>query len=199
MTIQLAFFSVDDLPNDLSDLIAALPFGEDDRQSLLAIQNDTALRHSLAARMALLSLYPDGDRTIFRTEHGKPYFSATDAPHFSLSHARGLAVAALSEDPCGVDLEVFRERLDANALAERFFSETDQAALKAHGDFLALWTQKEAISKCLGTPLTETLGKDLALPTRTYRDGSVTLSLAAEREFSVEFSKTSSPFREVLL
>ena len=199
MTIRLAFFSVNDLPNDLNELIRALPFGEDDRQRLLAIKNDDALRHSIAARMALLSLCSDGDRTISRTEHGKPYFSEADAPHFSLSHAKGLAVAALSEEPCGVDLEAFRERLNENALAERFFSKNDQAALKVHGDFFALWTKKEAISKCLGTPLTETIGKECSLPTRTYRDGSFTLSVAAEQEFSIEFSKTSFSFSEVLL
>lgn len=199
MTIRLSFFSVDDLPNDLGDLIAALPFGENDRKKLAAVQNDAALRQRLAARLALLSLCPDGDRTIVCTEHGKPYFSAKNAPCFSLSHTRGLAVAALSEEPCGVDLEAFREKLDTQALSKRFFSEEDQVALKVHGDFLALWTKKEAVTKLLGIPLTETLSKHSACPTRTYRDGGLTLSLAAEREFSVEFFKTSFDFREVLL
>ena len=199
MTIRLAFFSVEDLPSDLGELLGALPFGEDDRKKLLAIKNDTALRHRLAARLALLSLCPNGDRTISRTERGKPYFSADGAPYFSLSHSGGLAVAALSNEPCGVDLEVFRDRLDTNALAKRFFSEKDQAALNSHGDFLALWTKKEAVTKLLGIPLTETLSKHSTYPTRTYRDGNFTLSLAAEQEFSVKFQGLSYPFEEIFL
>jgi len=198
MIIRLAFFEISALPEDLTDLIAALPFGEDDRARLRAIKNDASLRHSLAARMALRSLCQDGG-VIARTEHGKPYFSEDGAPCFSLSHAGGLAVAACSDEPCGVDLEAFREKLDTQALSKRFFSKEDQASLNSHGDFLTLWTRKEAIAKCLGKPLPELLGKEIALPTRTFREGNFTVTLAAEREFSVEFSPQSTRFQEVLL
>jgi len=199
MTIRLAFCSVDDLPKDLTDTLNALPLGEDDRARLRSLKNDKALRHSLAARLALLALCPEGDRTIVREEHGKPFFSADGMPHFSLSHADGLSVAAVSDEPCGVDLETYRASLDTNALADRFFSEKDREALRSHGDFFALWTKKEAAAKCLGTPLSELLGKDITLPTRTYRHGNLTLSLAAEQNFSVEFQEPYFQFQEVLL
>lgn len=199
MIIRLAFFSADDLPKDLTETLDAIPFGEDDRARLRSIKNDASLRHSVAARMALLTLCPDGDRTIVRGEQGKPRFCVGGMPHFSLSHAGGLSVAAVSDEPCGVDLEACRASLDTKALADRFFSDKDREALRSHGDFFALWTKKEATVKCLGTSLSELLGKDLALPTRTYRKENFTLSLAAEHEFSVEFQEPNSPLQEVFL
>ncbi len=198
MIIRLAFFEIAALPENLTELLDALPFGENDRARLRSIKNDTALRHSLAARMALRSLCQSVG-AIARTEHGKPYFSEDGAPCFSLSHAGGLAVAACSNEPCGVDLECSRGSLREDAVARRFFSDAEVTALHRHGDFLALWTKKEAIAKCLGKPLPELLGKEIALPTRTYREGSFTVSLAAEHEFSVEFLTKSIPFQEVLL
>ena len=185
MTIQLAFCSVDTLPSDLTEILNAFPLGEADAERLRSIQNDRSLRQSVAARIALLFLCPSGG-TIVRGEHGKPRFAEDGLPHFSLSHSDTLAVAAISDEPFGIDLELDRPELNTDAIARRFFSDGDLADLHTHGDFFALWTKKGAISKCLGKPLTETLSKTVSLSTRTYRNGAFTLSLAAKREFSVE-------------
>ena len=199
MIIRIAVCSEDTLRGDLTEIIDAFPFGAEDASRLRSLKNDAALRLSVAARVALRSLCPEGG-TIVRGEHGKPCFAEDGAPHFSLSHAGGLAVAAVADEaPIGVDLELFRDTIPAKALAKRFFSDEDLALLSRHGDFFALWTKKEAVSKLVGTPLTEALSKRIAYPTRTYRDGSFTLSVAAEQEFSIEFSSNDFQFREVLL
>ncbi len=71
---------------------------------------------------------------------------------FSLTHSHGWAVAALSADErfVGIDLEKIEHRLDA--WAKDFFHPSE---LSGTGDkFLtALWTQKEAVVKVLGTGL----------------------------------------------
>ncbi len=71
---------------------------------------------------------------------------------FSLTHSHGWAAAAVSADErfVGIDLEKIEHRLDA--WAKDFFHPSE---LTGSGDaFLtALWTQKEAVVKVLGTGL----------------------------------------------
>lgn len=71
---------------------------------------------------------------------------------FSITHSRGWAVAAVSADEpfLGIDLEKIEHRIDA--WAKDFFHPSE---LTGTGDaFLtALWTQKEALVKLLGTGL----------------------------------------------
>ena len=110
MQIRLAFFPCASLPDDLTALIDALPFGDAERARLLGIKNEKAQRESLAALLALQTLCASDDLTVVRTEHGKPCFSAVGAPHFSLSHAGGVSVAAICDAASiGVDLEVKRK------------------------------------------------------------------------------------------
>jgi 4'-phosphopantetheinyl transferase len=77
----------------------------------------------------------------------------------SLSHSRGLAAAAVTAiGPVGVDLEPVRP-VEALVLARRWFPAREAAWLarvpsgQRDAAFLALWTQKEAIAKALGTGL----------------------------------------------
>ena len=74
---------------------------------------------------------------------GKPAF--TDAPpHFSLAHSGGLAVALISEQPCGVDIEHIRPEV-RERLWERCLSEREREL-----DFFECWTKKECIGKLGG-------------------------------------------------
>lgn len=86
---------------------------------------------------------------------GKPVLNVGEKPcplAFSITHSRGWAVAAVSADEpfLGVDLEKIEHRIDA--WAADFFHPSE---LTQTGDaFLtALWTQKEALVKLLGTGL----------------------------------------------
>lgn len=200
MLIRIAFCPLCELPDDPSALIDSLPFGEAERLRLAAIRHVAAKRQSLAALLALSRLCGDGELPILREGGGKPRFAFDGAPHFNLSHTASVAVAALCEDAAvGVDLELPRA-FDAEArIAERFFTASERAEISRHGDFLALWTRKEARAKCLGVPLSSVLSSDLSLPVRTYRAGDLTLSLSAEREFTVEFLNDIFYFQEVTL
>lgn len=107
--------------------------------------------HSAAARDLLaraLGFLPE----IARGVHGKPYFPAYPHIHFSISHTRGAAVCALSDRPCGVDVE--HPRPIRTQLAARCFSKAERAYADTPERFLEIWTRKEAFLKRDGRGIT---------------------------------------------
>jgi 4'-phosphopantetheinyl transferase len=94
--------------------------------------------------------------------NGKPFLAGEGAVdlRFNLSHSHGLAVYAVTNGrEIGVDLEYNSENMDIEAIAERFFSAQESAALKSLPDhekskaFFACWTRKEAYIKARGEGL----------------------------------------------
>lgn len=108
--------------------------------------------------------------------YGKPALDPQMNPErfcFNLSHSHHLALyAVVKEQEVGVDLEQVKPKLDYRAIAQRFFSPQESAALLAlpAGDrlqaFFNCWTRKEAYVKAQG--------RGLALPLNQF-----TVSLAA--------------------
>lgn len=89
--------------------------------------------------------------------HGKPYIAGADV-RFNLSHSGDWALVALARNrEVGIDIE----RIDASratlAIAARFFSPHEQAALARATDpvaaFFRCWSRKEAVIKALGEGL----------------------------------------------
>ncbi len=95
-----------------------------------------------------------GQVRLERGEQGKPYVA--DGPHFNLSHSAGRILAAFSSQPLGLDLEALSRRVNARALAARFFSPSEAAHVRslddaqARGVFLRYWVGKEATVKLSG-------------------------------------------------
>jgi 4'-phosphopantetheinyl transferase len=90
--------------------------------------------------------------------HGKPALAPPrSAPCFNLSHSAGLAALAIAGCDVGVDIEEVRP-VDG-AVAERFFSAGEIAALRGlrgadwRDAFYRCWTRKEAVVKGLGKGL----------------------------------------------
>ncbi len=124
-------------------------------------------------RSALAAVGGGGDpaRPCFTTDPGgRPRLAAGAAPggarealDFSVAHTRGLAVCAVARGGrVGVDAEPRARRTEPLAIARRFFSRADAAAVEAAGTpaerterFLERWTLREAYTKVLGTPLLE--------------------------------------------
>ena len=74
---------------------------------------------------------------------GKPVFAGCPELHFSLSHTKGVVLAALSSAPVGADVERRREIPDV--VRDRLFE-------TAHGDLelFELWTLRESWYKLTG-------------------------------------------------
>ena len=95
--------------------------------------------------------------------HGKPALvseSDADGIRFNLSHSNGKALYAVSRGrEIGVDIEFIRGDLEAEQIAERYFSHSEIETLRAlppslrkHAFFLC-WTRKEAYIKARGEGL----------------------------------------------
>ncbi len=100
-----------------------------------------------------------------RSDHGRPEVDTGALPaatglRFNLSHTRGLVCCAVTRHaPVGVDVECLRPIRDRLALAQRFFTADEAAAIAAAGrrgaraeaeSFYAFWTLKEAYVKARG-------------------------------------------------
>ncbi len=135
-------------------------------------QNQQARCASLTAYGALKRLYRQYVRNprtplpdIAYTSDGKPYFVDPQAAHlsFSLSHTKGISVAALSDQGrVGVDAEYLsheRHGLHMRLAHSRFFAEeqlhlADNFHMQTR-QILTLWTKKEALAKALQMPLVQ--------------------------------------------
>lgn len=115
-------------------------------------------RHEL---VCLLKAYAFSDLApVFeRGEHGKPFVTAAEFPHFNVSHGGDrVAFAFCRDQELGVDVErgSMRRSYSALELATRFFAADEAAAVANLGEaeggraFLHLWTCKEAVLKALG-------------------------------------------------
>jgi len=120
-----------------------------------------AARGILRAILGRLLARSPASLTFDYSSTGQPRLSGSsdDDPgvRFSVSHSGDMALYGITLGrQVGVDLEVLRSIPDAAALAGRFFSAAEQAALQALPDaardtaFLACWTRKEAYLKAVG-------------------------------------------------
>ena len=124
------------------------------------------------ARLVLSSYRPEiapGAWRFQSEEHGRPTVApemseAARALNFNLAHTQGLVVMAVGRLPgLGVDVERADDR-PRLALARRYFSAVEAAALEAlpadqqPRRFKRLWTLKEAYLKAIGTGVAGGLG-----------------------------------------
>jgi len=81
-------------------------------------------------------------------ETGKPVF-ASGSLHFSLSHSASLAVALLSDSPCGVDVQAVQVN-PRDGLVDRCLNERER---ELGCDLTECWTKKECMGKLSGKGL----------------------------------------------
>lgn len=161
---------------EFESAVASTPFGDRDKKELLNKKNKKAASESLGARMALMRLCAQNDfGSIEKTETGKPYFSKSDSPFFSLSHTKSVSAAALCdrrEGVVGIDIEVVSENKNFSNIAKRFFSPSELARYQRSESpecFYSIWTEKEARVKLLGKTLSSELSKEEKKPFYFYK------------------------------
>ncbi len=89
--------------------------------------------------------------------YGKPALPDPARLFFNLSHSHDLALVAVTEaGQVGIDVEKVRPMVDADQLADRYFSPRETARLRALTEevrlasFFRCWTRKEAYIKATG-------------------------------------------------
>lgn len=94
--------------------------------------------------------------------HGKPALLGKSAPHFNISHSGNYAVCALSEIPCGIDIQKKKE-LKNRHIFEKILSTKEQNEVFLSKDktsaFYKYWTRKESFLKLTGQGITVDLRK----------------------------------------
>lgn len=154
-----------DAPADVSAALWQL-LSRDERERAEKFRYAEHRQHYIVARASLRRLLAERLRIAPRavefveTKYGKPRLAPVHGSadvEFNLSHSGILALYAFTSGRAvGVDVELIREVPDADDLAERFFSPTETASLRALPldrrslAFLACWTRKEAFIKALG-------------------------------------------------
>lgn len=122
--------------------------------------------------------------TFVRNEHGKPEVSGpigAGSLRFNVSNTFGLVACAVTRDhDVGIDVECRERNSDGLAIADRYFSVSEVAALRALPSerqtqrFFELWTLKEAYIKARGLGLAIPLGQfSFLLDARTNTDANI--------------------------
>ena len=124
-----------------------------------------ALRLLLQKALPEVGISPDAVRLCF-TEEGKPYFVGSSL-FISLSHSKSYVALALSDTPCGVDVEDETSVKHPHQLAKRFFTEDMVSEVREATNpalaFLSVFTRMEATVK-QKEGLTLPLAKDCLSP-----------------------------------
>ena len=148
-----------------ADHFAMLSASERERAARFVFQIHR--RRFVAARASLrhvlgLCLDRDPAGLLFDyTDRGRPSLRLASHPDldFNMAHCGDLALLAFSNRRVGIDVERLREMPNALAIARRFFSPREVAALRhlaedARRDgFFNAWTRKEALIKAVGAGL----------------------------------------------
>jgi 4'-phosphopantetheinyl transferase len=179
-------------PAEVAELARCLTAEELSRAGRFAFERDrrrfivgrASLRRLLASRMGLR---PESVEITYGPR-GKPALgprSPDFALRFNVSHSEDVAVYAFARGrEIGIDVEAVRAIEDADAIAERFFSASENNAYRALHlrdkplGFFNCWTRKEAFVKALGDGLSRPLDSfDVSLtpgePARILRVDSV--------------------------
>lgn len=144
----------------------------------------------------LLLVHALREKNVFRelpdfeyNKHGKPFLKNYNGIYFSISHCSNAVAVAISEKPIGIDIEGLRNV--KGSLIDFVCNDEEKKVVSEspNGEaFFKLWTQKEAVFKCVGTGITDEIKDILANALghsveMTYSDriGDLWMSVAERR------------------
>ena len=153
------------------------PQNVDYLDAIILRNNEESKKESLCALIVLSMLIEKTDVDVsslsfFRSNNGKPYFKDSNL-HFSLTHSKGYAAAALSDaSPVGLDLECTLVSHDmAHKLAARWFNEKEESEFsQGIESFARIWTKKESYAKMKDIPLSEFVSKEKITRKPSFED-----------------------------
>ncbi|MEC8556109.1 MAG: 4'-phosphopantetheinyl transferase superfamily protein [Planctomycetota bacterium] len=129
---------------------------------------------------------------------GKPYLSkgtlqlsSKERVHFNVSHSEGRGLIAIGSMPLGIDLELFRPRVNYRSIISQVVSASEESGWAAwlprnHDEHvLQLWVCKEALLKAMGLGIAEGLQKTslpIPIPRESFRPSAIDASLQLHLE-----------------
>jgi len=149
------------------------PFGQTEEERLRSLGKGQAASLAGYAALNRLCRELDGDLTVHRDAHGRPFFANAASYDYNVSHSHALAVAILSNGRVGIDIERIDPLRRMGDIAKRYFGD-EAKACQTEAELFLLWTKKEALAKYDGRGLSLLLSLGLpdtalAVPhTRSY-------------------------------
>ncbi len=161
--MRTTFFNTPDTvsADRLAADIALLP--EWRREKTLAIKSQThrvlSTKAFLLLAEALREEYNMNQVPEFSyNEHGKPFFRDYPNICFNLSHCQTAAMCVVADKSVGCDIETLNRKISNGVLARCFNKDEAEAVRNSENpqvEFAKLWTQKEAVGKCIGNGITD--------------------------------------------
>jgi len=137
---MIALWYINETPEQLQRLLSIDEF--------VPFKNDRRNTHWLSARIALQEAIGKHTSRIIKNKEGKPFLEDEDG-HISISHSGEMSAAIFnSNGTCGIDLELFDDRI--KRIAYKFT--TDEEAKLFPSNFYCscaclLWSAKESVFK----------------------------------------------------
>ena len=179
----------------LSAMLDALPQWRREQAMRYKFRNGrvTCAAAFLLLRDALLKehlITPDEEINFSISEHGKPSILGRDDIFFNISHCRHAVACIVGTEPCGIDIEDRGRYHDSVAQYAMNAREQQDILQSADSDltFTRLWTQKEAVLKCLGTGINDDMkdvlsaSGNITVQTVSHPSAPYVCSIARQRE-----------------
>lgn len=144
----------------------ARPLAPDEVRIFTLDTGESAAVREFARRvLAALTGIALNEIEIYAAAKGKPLLRNDPGLHFSISHARDVAMVAVSRvAPVGVDIEQMRSVPNAETILRRFFTHEDVSAILTDDRrdlrFIEAWTRSEARVKVRGASVWEAATPD---------------------------------------
>lgn len=164
----------------------------DEAAEALLLRGEQRRKEWLAVRLLLARTCGDGARIVYDSA-GKPFLHDS-CGHISISHTRGYALFAYSENtPFGIDMELVGR--DALSASRRFINDSFVPLLcgdDAHARALAYWCACEALFKLVGDVGATYKDNVFVKSFQLSSQGEIMLSLKGlparpERDYLVEY------------
>ena len=136
-------------------------------------------------KKSLLQYSGKSDFEIKRTKNAKPY---TDGIYFSLSHANGLTLCAVSDNEVGIDVEKLRHVKNGERIIARFLGKCEKNLTS--DAMLCMWTQFESRVKYFGeTIISCKKAKTEEIYTETFLIDDYIVSVSSKEKEYIEKEK----------
>lgn len=152
-SLEVIFFDTNKI--DLNHLLGSTFLSDANLEELSRFKMDETKKEK-ACSFILKNRYV---RDYHVNEFDKP---VSDACYFNVSHSKGLVVFIKDEVPVGIDIE--KVRPVSNDLIDYISSIEENKYIKSESNFYEVWTNKESLSKCIGTGIKDKIKEIPALP-----------------------------------
>tara|TARA_R110002049_G_scaffold163790_1_gene329768 strand:- start:1955 stop:2581 length:627 start_codon:yes stop_codon:yes gene_type:complete len=130
---------------DLKKKVEKLHFNQ---QKLFTITSDARKIEWLSTRLLIQELLTKNTSDIIYDENGKPHLDQ-NTPFISISHSKGMCALFLSDQPNGIDLQIYNSRI--KTIENKFLNPSEILLLNDEEDDLHyFWGAKEAVFKAHG-------------------------------------------------